>query len=538
MVDRQRSQRQRTAWPLLLAALVVGVASCSRPSAKVLDADVAAAAADAVDVAPELDGGAVALPDVVSDSKPDVKPDVAFDAVAGSDIPYWILHDTDLSNLGIVGGNPYCANPYLEVQPNDPPHDPSCTSACPAPYPCTCGTCPWIMTPPMIVPRFDAEAIWTGEEVLIFGGQSQNGPGSGGPIPFTAERWNPSKDKGFSFIELPFAVTVGDQVYGDMWVKPIWTGNEALVLMKDHFFRFDPKTSLVQELPPSPVTTFWGNNPAVFWLNETLFMWGLDRATTTANAQAFKIRIVTWRSATGWQDVALPTDYVTLDTARPPQCITALGDSIYEFDLDSLTPAKGNGVDPKKPLMLRYSLSSKTWEALPQTMLPTVHCEMDPGNDGLVLFQSFPDGIVFIPATDAYNPATGKSKHAQVGEIWWKATGEWTTMKSTPISWGPLTQAQNHAKWTGSQFIINDVDFLDPIVGDFYFPPSSQDYPTWPIAYDPYTDEFHYLTSVGYPKHHRLGSTLVYGNSEIFMLGGTGGWGVDADGARLWLPKP
>ncbi len=523
-----QARLQRCAAPLLLAAIAFGLANCSHVNANDIGAKIAAdSVGDVADVGTDSQAEADEpdlLPDDVSDSQPEVKLDSTA-ADGGADVPYWISHDTDLSGLGVVGGNPFCANPYLEVQPNDPPHDPSCKSACPAPYPCTCGTCPWIKTPPMIVPRFDAEAIWTGEEVLIFGGQNQMGPGSSGTISFTAERWNPSKDKGFSFIELPFAVTVADQYYDNTWAKPIWTGSEALVFMRDHFFRFDPKTGVLTEFPLSPVTIGL-NRARVFWVNETLLVWGYDRATSTP----FKpvARIMTWTKIDGWQDVPFPSKINT----GPPTCAAVLDGSLYVLDPAKYFGGSDVGLDPSKPVMMRYDVAAKKWQALPQTMFPDLTCI-----DGNVIFQAFPDGIVFIPDTSVYNSGTGNWDYLPAGEIWWKATGKWTAMTTPPLH-GPIDSYQAGAIWTGSQFIIPNVDFLDPIVGDFYFPPSSQDYPTWPIAYDPYTDEFHYLTSVGYPKHNRLGSTPVYGNSEVFMLGGTGGWGVDADGARLWLPKP
>ena len=490
--------------------------------------DIIGDAPDVADaVATALDGSDAvleAVPDVAADC-----PAIPQDVTTTGDVPYWIANDIDLSNLGVITTCGACSDVYLQVKPNDLPIGPTCTTACPAPYPCTCGTCPWIETPLMNVPRAKATAIWTGEEVLVFGGATvADAPGT--VTTFSAERWNPSKADGFQMLSLPFTVTV-DANYGST-VKAFWTGTEALVFMNpdqstydpmaDHQFTFDPKTNKVQELPLSPVTY-----PLYVWTGEKLFGSGFDRALSKPSKWVFKL--VSWSAGDGWQNISFPSQFLLPGASVGSSCATALDGAVFIFDAQGdRNPAAG--LDPSKPLMLRYSPDSNSWEALPQTMLPGLTCE-HPG-EGNVLFHAFPDGIAFIPAVDTKG-------QPPVGEIWWKATGTWTAMKTPPLrdaGYGPA------ALWTGKEFLLSGPDYDDPTTTGKLLPDASgMDGPTWPARYDPYADKFGFTTSVGYPKHYRAYAARVYTGTEFCAIGGMNGefaTTIHADGVRLLLPNP
>ncbi len=184
--------------------------------------------------------------------------------------------------------------------------------------------------------------------------------------------------------------------------------------------------------------------------------------------------------------------------------------------------------------MVRYDLTTKGWDALPQTMLPNVHCSYD--GSGNVLFAAFPEGIAFIPPIGG---GTDAVKHPPVGEIWWKATGKWTAMAPPPLV-GPFHAVD--ALWTGTQFVIFEVSYTDPVTSSVLLPDAGgADVPTWPIRYDPYADAFHYTTSVGYPKHVQRNTAALWSGNEIFALGGHGGIDFPTlynDGVRLSFPQP
>ncbi len=521
------------------------LAGCSQQSVAPVDVAALADVAEAETLEDAEFDGTDSVPDAIADSTaatsdaPGDVPDAADnsqDCAASpadaasydpADVPYWIANDVDVSGLGVRMECGPCADPLfqtLQVLPNDLPYGPTCTSFCPAPYACTCGACPWIGTPPMHIPRVAAKAVWAGEEVQIFG--TWNMDPQGAVINFSIERWNPSKDKGFSFIDLPFAITYTDSVWDLGGVLPLWTGAETLVLMDKHQFTIDPKTHAVTELPLAPALA--GNFGAAVWTGDRAFWWGWDRALDKPG-KAFP-RIVTWQKTSGWTDVAFPTAYLQ-PTAIEPDCMATLDGDVYVFD-PANPRAANSGLDPGKPVMLRYSVNSGTWDALPQTMAVDVRCNK--AGDGQILFQAFPDGIAFIPpispgATPAEPP---------VGEIWWKASGTWTAMQPPPLV-GPFTPTS--ALWTGKEFLIPEVSFIDPVLlndGKSY---KDWGISTWPIRYDPYTDTFKYLTSVGYPKHDRGASAFAFTGSEILMFGGANGINVNTyhnEGYRLWFPNP
>ncbi len=506
------------AWAAVLG--VLALAACSPQAVTASDGDVAVDAVVAETLVDAEVDGTDSLPDTVADV-PDAV-DTA-DSSDTADVPYWIAHDIDIAGLGVITSSGFCSDVYLQVKPGDPPEGPTCASACPAPYPCTCGTCPWVETPLMNVPRYGAAAIWTGEEVLVFGGTTSTGNGAP-PYIFTAERWNPSSDKGFEMIDLPFTST-------SSWAKAFWTGTEAVVIQDDLEFRFDPKTNLVTEMPLAPV--YRTPHGAIVWTGEMLVWWGGDRATM--NGPVHAAHLAGWRPTTGWQDLPFPSTYLQSSYGEEPYCMTALDSQIYVFDpRGPRNPA--SGLDPAKPVMLRYDPATTAWTALPQTMVSDIHCtavyDAQP-----IMFQAFPDGIALIPAIGPYADSPDLPA---VGEIWWKVSGQWTATKPPPLT-GPFSNTPAPA-WTGSQFAIAGVLFEDPVTTGKLLPDASGvDGPTWPVRYDPYTDEFSYLTSVGYPKHYRLSSARVFTGKELLVLGGSNGiteTTMHRDGVRLWLAEP
>ena len=526
--SRGQPRLTRTLPPLLLALWLLGAAACSPRAGVTEDGDVVAdgelsdfAAAEVV-VDIELDG-TDSLSDVVD--APDAHDADGGDVPDSQDIPYWIAHNIDIAGLGTVTSGGEC-DMYLKVKPGDPPKGPACANACPAPYPCTCGTCPWIETPLMNKPRSGGKAIWTGEEVLVFGGADQSGVGGASPSTLTAERWKPSGGSGFELIDLPDFVTpvVGGS---STWVQPFWTGTQSLVITDDHQFTIDPKTNLVTELPLAPAHV--GNPGAMVWAGDKLFWWGWDRATVDKGLYPTP-RLITWQASGGWQDVPFPSDFLVASAAEP-SCLTQMDGDVFVFDpTNPRNPA--SGLDAAKPLMLRYRAATKVWEALPQTMLAAARCNSD-GTEGAILFQSFPDGIAFIP-----NIGTKVGGMLQTtGEVWWKATGKWTTMATPPIL---HDRAPSLALWDGTRFLMATTRFDDPATGPLPGDALWTTEPTsWPLSYDPYVDQFSYTTSIGFPKHDRNLMAWAWTGSELFALGGGNGVGMGTfhrDGVRLYFP--
>lgn len=135
----------------------------------------------------DLDGPAV---DAAAESETEMDATEVIDGA--TDAPIVVDVDADANNPDLQPGDA-CADPDLTIKPGDPPMGAACATPCPAPYPCTCGECPWIQTPKLLLPRYRGAGLWTGSEVLVFGGLHES---SDKVPPLTGERWTPGKPGG------------------------------------------------------------------------------------------------------------------------------------------------------------------------------------------------------------------------------------------------------------------------------------------------------------------------------------------------------
>ena len=545
-----KSPLTRTLPPLLLALWLLGATACSPRAGVTEDGDVVAdgglsdfAAAEVLsDI--ELDGTDV-LPDV-ADAIQDV-PAVtdANDTGLGpcspeaQDIQYiadwgkpWLTEDIDISHLGFVAPPdcPACGL-YREVSATDAPTAPECAKPCPPGYPCTCGVCPWVKTPNMNHLRFGATALWAEEEVFVFGGKDHlYVPDFHPPVVLSVERWNPGKAVGFQDVDLPFQAT--SDVSSSPRIEAVWTGKEVIAATYDKVFRLDPKTSKVTVLPPAPVVGqpnvgSTGDAPLLYWSGSKLFVWGFDPHSSPFSPSALFAK---WSDAKGWELVAMPWAPPTKNLPPSP-CSVALDGAIYAFFADASSPSlfpANLGLDPKKPVMVRFDMASETWEVLPQNSLPGIICDVGSRN----VFSAFDDGIVMIPPSTAV---------VQAGQVWWKATGQWIAMPALPFK---VDDSDILAKpiWTGKLLIIPEISYADPQVGKGdHSGTDGAFHPGWPMTYDPYANRFGYVTSVGFPKHGRAYMAWAASGSELFAFGGHNGIYADtlhAEGYRLPLPQP
>lgn len=112
--------------------------------------------------------------------------------------------------------------------------------------------------------RSAAGAVWTGSEVLIWGGWARDGPrGSGAAFDFATERWRKLPDAPLS-PRTPAAV--------------VWTGEEMIVWGDRSRFAsaqdgaaYDPAADSWRELPPAPVAL---NQAEAIWTGEEMIVFG------------------------------------------------------------------------------------------------------------------------------------------------------------------------------------------------------------------------------------------------------------------------
>ena len=493
----------------------------------VADVDTGAeldATADIGELVDESDGGVTdAVVDTPALDVPKVGPDATVDADvdSSSDIPQWMTLDVDPTNLGVIN-TPECSNQEMIVQPYALPIPPSATEPCPPPYASTCGTCPWIQTPKLKIPRFGAQALWTGEEFLVIGGSASYTANIG--YSFSMERWNPKKDSGFTLIDstkLPFKQ---DYPAGDpSWVRAFWTGDQAIVLLKDHSFRFNPKTNVFTLLPPIP--TIEGSAVLV---DGKIFWWGRNGTKKESALALYDPAADTWTPVPfpeKFLDPKVFTFQNDVDFATKPRNMTVLGDDVYVF-APAIGYVSGSGLDQAKALMLRLNLPTLDWAILPQpemTMLDAL--------DTMTLMGAFPDGIVAITDGSFVDP------QAPSGRIFWHKKVEWTAMKPPPF--GQSTNSglppPGHI-WTGDRFVVEHVHRPAPP----FSKATSGTYPAWPLLFDPYKDSWQSTTGVGAPKHGLGATAVVYTGAELFQFGGVGGQfqiTLYADGVRFFLPN-
>ena len=527
-------------WLTIGVILAVGVA-CSPRAVAPTEGGVFDATSDIGELVDESDGGVTdatvdAASDAIGDSAStdaDTTPDV--------EVPYWIAHDIDIAGLGVLDDSAECGDPLMLVNPGDPPKGPACGSQCPPPYPCTCGVCPWIQTPEMVYPRYGHAAVWTGKEVLVFGGALSPANAFNKQWPFTAERWDPYGNKGFQEIKLPFnpTLTVGD----DIWTRVFWTGKVAIVLAPTPFV-FDPETSKATLLDDPDIMS-----GEALLIGKTLFWWGMDSKTyhTGLGQAGYKARIATLDiESLKWSEVDLPADLDTgtLAFVPYPYCVAELGGDVYVLDPPFL-PKSGTGIDRYRTMLYRYQIAKAKWTMVSQGPEGAPRCSYfkwpelgiggnDAASGSIFFFARTVDGLVYggqertlTFSTDQISASASTSYHWSIDSNAW-----------TPIDIGPSSPpSRGRAISTGNRIIVVNAAYPAPIIP----PPLIEGFPFAPTIYYPDADSWGYVTEIGAWKYARSREAIVYTGKELLLLGGANGQGISSNstastGARIWLP--
>ena len=514
--------------------------------------DVAAeldAASDIGELVDEADSGVTdavveVAGDAIADTIPDGAPmdggvDADADASPDVDVPYWIAHDIDIAGLGVLTATGECSDPMMLVNSGDPPKGPACGSQCPPPYPCTCGVCPWIQTPKLVKPREGAAAIWTGKEVLVFGGA--NSICCGGAFttekkwPFTAERWDPFGQKEFELIPLPADLTASALPWQqEPWVRAFWTGKVAVVLC-DKPFTFNPETNAIVFLDPPGIA----NGEAVR-VADQIFWWGVDRVTIsiddTKESPALKLLDL---KTLKWSEVVFPSDFLgeKQQWLHPyTYCMSASGDNVFVLD-PPWQFKKGTLAQPTAGAILGYNVGEAKWSLLTQTPPLVPRCDGLASPNGFpFIYSAFHDGISVYGITSCtFDAKTAKSTCEAGGATYWFATKKWSEIGKGPLSY--VLQNRNQTIVAGNRIVVPSAYYTDPIFPDAV----TEGLPFAPLLYDPYANSWQYLTNMGSFRYQRAMEAVVYTGNELLVLGGQNGQGIGvaataATGARLWLP--
>ena len=383
--------------------------------------------------------------------------------------------------------------------------DTTCSPACPAPYPCYCGACPWLATAPMINPSTGGKAVWTGKEILFFADQHWS---DSYQSQLTGERWDPYGNKGWQ----PITVPPNDVSYVSYGVTDVyWTGKEALVLSGTQSvwpsFRYNPDTDTWK-----PMATTGGSR--VFAAGKLM----------TCGEYLCDL----------YDPATDKTEPVSPPLALLPQgqnvvvgLLVASGDDVFIYDVLKM-PKTGPwpaGMGASK-VTLRFHVPTKTWSVVPGAPPTSASQEIAIGVGS-------PEGFM-VWGEAAQWPVTPPT-----GAVYRSATGTWTAMSTTGQLY-PLISA-NYARgiWAGGRYALTTGKMADPATP--YAPP--YDKASWPLFYDSGLGAWVYPPRWGGPDDRRFKMTLVANDKELFVLGGEDGpdesvYLIHNDGVRLPLPPP
>ena len=382
--------------------------------------------------------------------------------------------------------------------------DTTCSPACPAPYPCYCGACPWLATAPMINPSTGGKAVWTGKEILFFADQHWS---DSYQSQLTGERWDPYGNKGWQPITVP-PNDVSTYSYGVTDVY--WTGKEALVLSGTPkvwpSFRYDPDTDTWK-----PMAT-WG--PRVFAAGH-LISCG-DTGCDAYDPETDET-----------ESVSPPPNLLPQGQTAVQGLLVASADDVFIYDVLKM-PKTGPwpaGMGASK-VTLHLHVPTKAW-----TVLPAVPPTEAAGYYSTAI--GSPQGFM------VWGKAAVSTLPPPSGAVYSNVTGTWNPASVQGQPYVLLAAPYVSSAWVGGRYAIATGKMADPATP--YAPPYNN--ASWPIFYDPGLGAWVFPPRWGGPDDRRFSITLVASDKELFVLGGQDGpdesvYLIHNDGVRLPLPPP
>lgn len=319
--------------------------------------------------------------------------------------------------------------------------------------------------------RFAPSAVWTGTEMVVFGGMdAQRNPMTGGGA------YDPALDQWRSIAEPPVRPWNAD----DAW----WTGQRVLTAGCSYSFPIETSVTTVRVGLYDPAQNVWteSSSPAIDGADcQLLAAWSGTELLVVAPtwARAYQPATNTWRT--------LP-----VAGAHLPVAVTWSGTELLmlgEPDVESL-PSEANFVKA------RYSPTNDAWTAIsspPYRLGIGVtkmagNLELNFGHEADVA--STPNLFLYAPATDTWTAANMNGVPAsRFGEsiVW---TG------SEALVWGGATSLTNDGVMPAGGVALDDG-----------------------AGYDPTTDSWLPMTTVDAPSA-RLWAAPVWTGSELLIWGG------------------
>lgn len=351
-------------------------------------------------------------------------------------------------------------------------------------------------------PRHAHSAVWTGSEMLVFGG---DGTTSGGRYDPVTDTWRDMS---------PAGAPIGQQ-----WAASVWTGKEFIVWggilgsPVNTGGRYNPKTDSWQALPPAPLAArayapgAWTGSEMVIWSGYDVTLGQLFR-----NGARFNPKTGTWK---------------TMSTAGAPQptywnTLAWTGQQVVTWG--GVMGDTGNG---------RYDPATDQWTGVSANGAPSsryLHNAVWTGSEMLVHggWPSRGAGGRYNPATDTWTlmttlngPSTGQaSTMVWTGSeaLLWGGLDEDFAFRGdgarySPVNdqWRPMTtmnvpsaRAMHSAEWTGAEMVL---------WGGYGYTLSDTG-----ARFDPATNSWAPISTVGQPAP-RASATSVWTGQEIIFWG-------------------
>lgn len=418
----------------------------------------------------------------------------------------------------------------------------------------------WTPTLQLLDPRYWHTAVWTGSEMIVFGGMSNVGTTYG-----DGSRYNPATD---TWQLLPSLGAPGARQSH----VAVWTGSEMLVWGgrgDASGGRYNPTTNswtpMATSGAPQPRV-----NASVVWTGSEMLVWGGEGSTGLLNSGGrYHAANNTWTPMS--TAPLLPRAYHSAVWTGTDMIIWA-GYNVHIGEL------YGDGA--------RYNPSTNAWTAIAAAGAPNArsyHSAVWTGTEMIIwgganepIFDS--SGGRYNPATNTWTPTsqvnapsyrvfhaavwTGTEMIVQGGSFNVTQGGRYNPANDTWTPTNPVNSANNGqgitAVWTGSEMIIwggidddnvfrYDGGRYDPAL-DVWHPTSTMNVPAarglhaavwtgsemiiwggsgWGAfapgsSYDPATNSWHAVSTVGAPLSAETG--LWTGSEAIFWGGGPSGW--------------
>ncbi len=390
--------------------------------------------------------------------------------------------------------------------------DTTCSPACPAPYPCYCGACPWLPTAPMLQPYKGHHAVWTGKEILVFGDMHWS---NSDYHQLTGERWDPYGTKGWQ----PIAVPPNAQaINADPTVTGVfWTGKQALVVADTSAtwpsFSYDPMTGAWKAIATSGHRVLAGGK---------LMACGYDCWPKCGDGcQLYNPDMDTS------EDVSPPKELLPQGQTAVYGLTVSSGDDVFVYDVQRLA-ASGPwpaGMGESK-VTLQFHVPTKTWSVVPGVPPTIAHWSAS-------VAVGSPEGFLI------WGEATTSTQTTPTGAAYRKANQTWTPMSTNGVPYPLVNVTYARGTWAGGRYALVGGRLADTVTPY----PASFAKASWPLLYDPSLGTWVYPPPWGGPNDVRFRIAIVATDKELFALGGEDGpdesvYLIHNDGVRLPLPPP